>query len=132
MNELNAEPETFTLPSGAGATAYDLNGEDAEKTIVLHWGRTKGQGINREAADTEISEDYNASSVIYTGIAGAEIGVLNVAQKQVELYSKASGFLTQKLKMPSDIPAETLFNFAYANGMFWFFDMDKRVWTGCK
>jgi hypothetical protein len=118
--------------SSAGVNIYDLEGENTDNTIALHWGRTKSQGIDREALETEIPEGYNTSSLIFTGIAGAEIGILNVTENQVELYNKANGFLTQKLKMPADIPVETFFNFAYANGMFWFFDMEKRIWTGCK
>lgn len=121
-----------------GVNLYNREGM-YENKIELHWGRTKSQGVKKESDYDEdevgedgTPEDYNYSSLIYTGIPGAEIGVLNTYNKQVELYNEKDGFLTQKLKLPAGIPAETVFNFAYANGLYWFFDMDKRVWFGCK
>jgi hypothetical protein len=70
--------------------------------------------------------------LFYTGIPNAEFGLLNVMQRQVELYNEKTGLLTQKLKLPDDLPTWPAFNFGYANGTYWAFDQDTRTWTGYK
>lgn len=112
---------------------YDNKGMRTGKYLILHLNRTKDKGIETDTGILEaIRMNYNSVSLIYTGISGAEMGVLNSEGKWVELYDAKTGFLTQRLNMPADIPAEQMFNFAYANGLYWFFDMDARTWYGCK
>jgi hypothetical protein len=56
-----------------------------------------------------------------------------VAKKQIELYDAETGYLTQVLKLPSNAPElHTVFDFAYANGLFWIFDEENRTWVGYK
>jgi hypothetical protein len=113
--------------------AYDI--EDATPStdeLIIHWGRTKTDGEDPDEDPEEGSESHNSSTIIYTGLPNAEIGALNIDIKQIELYNKKDGFLTQILKLPEDAPAESMFNFAFANGIFWLFDMEKRKWLGYK
>lgn len=105
---------------------------DPEKDIHLQLGNTKKDGPVNEDDLAALMENYNNTSVVYTGISGAEIGLLNTYSNKVELYDIKSGFLTQVLDLPDGILGESSFNFAYANGMFWFFNMDERIWYGCK
>ena len=131
----NAANNEVLFLDGDRIAIYDAaNAQQKDVTsITLHWGRTKAQGIEDKTMEGEeemnsTPEAYNYTSILYTGIAGAEIGVLNTFEHQVELYNIKTGFLTQKLKVPSDLNLESSFNFAYANGIYWFFSIDERKW----
>lgn len=80
----------------------------------------------------DVLDNYNSTTVVYTGIANAEFGVLNHIGKQIELYSQKDGHLTQTLQLPDDAPFQKLLNFAYANGIYWLFDKEERKWVGYK
>lgn len=104
----------------------------AVDSVQIHWGRKKVDGPG-EDEDAEVSnEDYNYTNVIATNIPGSEIAVLNTNLYQVELYNIKDGFLRQTLKLPETAKAEPSFNFAYSNGIWWLFDMERRTWVGCK
>lgn len=110
---------------------YDKDAS-SNKTVTLRFGQKKQKTNDGEADDDNISDDYNNTSVIYTGFPGSEIGVLNFSKKQVELYNEKTGLLVKILVLPDDAVAEQSFNFAYANGIFWLFNMEERQWTGYK
>lgn len=82
--------------------------------------------------NNDVIEYYNASTVIYTGIKGAEIGLLNYEESQIELYNIASGNMTRTLTLPTGAPAYDNLNFSYTNGIYWLFDKDTRIWKGYK
>ncbi|MGB3008336.1 MAG: hypothetical protein WBC06_17605 [Chitinophagaceae bacterium] len=112
---------------------YSFEDGLSNKSIQIQWGHTKEDGLLEEEADeAETPEDYNYTTVIYTGIKGAEIGFLNITEKHVELYNIADGFLTKKLSFPEDAPVYNNFNFAYTNGIYWLFNIETRIWTGYK
>lgn len=93
-------------------TFYTINGTETENTLKINWGRTKEDGISEdEEEESGTPEDYNYSTVVYTGIKGAELGFLNTTEMQIELYNIADGFLTKKLKLPDDAPMNQSFNF---------------------
>jgi hypothetical protein len=60
------------------------------------------------------------------------LGFLCVDFKEIGLYSIKTGLLTKTLSLPTEAPAELTFNFAYANGIYWLFDMEARTWYGYK
>jgi len=109
---------------------YALSNGGLIDSMQVHWGRTRADGTSDEEEGTP--ENYNSTTVVYTGIKGAELGLLNITDMQVELYNIADGFLTRKLKLPEDAPMNATFNFAYTNGMYWLFNIEERVWTGYK
>ncbi len=76
--------------------------------------------------------EYNYTTVIYTGTKKADLGFLNTEKKQVELYDSKTGYLTKILVLPKDASVEQAFNFAYANGIYWLFNIEKRTWIGYK
>lgn len=76
--------------------------------------------------------DYNYTTIIYTGIPKSEIGLLNIVDRQIELYDLATGLWTKTLSIPSDAPVLETLNFAYTNGIYWFFDKNSRKWLGYK
>lgn len=109
---------------------YNIKGEELGGRLILQWGREKADGEGSDEPSTP--EAYNYTTVVYTGIKGAELGVLNVLDLQIELYDISNGFMTQKLKLPEDAATNASFNFAYANGMYWLFNIELRTWTGYK
>jgi hypothetical protein len=94
------------------------------KNLAIQW------GFNGKDEATSVADDYNQHTIIYTGIPKAELGFLNYIALQIELYNAKTGLLTQVLKLPEDVIAESSFNFAYANGTYWLFNIESRRWTG--
>ena len=110
---------------------YDKDA-DVQDSILIHWNRKKSEGPADDEDADETPEDYNYTTVIYTGIKGQELGFLNITNKQIELYDIKTGFLTKKLSLPETAIPEASFNFSYANGIYWLFNMDLRKWVGYK
>jgi hypothetical protein len=79
-----------------------------------------------------VLENYNSTTLIYTGISQSEFGLLNVKNREVELYSAADGLLTTRLKIPEKIPVKDKLNFAYCNHLYWFYDNASRTWAGLR
>ena len=109
---------------------YNIAGEEQYGRVKIQWGREKSEGESLDNPYTP--EAYNYTSLVYTGIKGAEIGVLNVTDMQIELYDISNGFMTQKLKLPEDASLNDAFNFAFTNGMYWLFNIEQRTWTSYK
>lgn len=110
---------------------YSEKGVATDAVVEINWGRMKQDG-KADSLITETPADYNSTSVVYTGIKGAELGFLNAGRKQIELYDFNSGYLTKEIKLPEDAPAEYAFNFAYANSIYWLFNIEERKWIGYK
>lgn len=110
---------------------YNADGEMMD-SILINWGVKKKDGAQGGGIDDEAIEDYNYTTVIYTGLKGQELGFLNTAQKQIELYDMQNGFLVKIVPLPETATTESAFNFAYANGTYWLFDMENRKWVGYK
>ena len=126
--------EVYFLGVEGEIDVYGYKWAEHNEYISLHLGITTGNpdNLDLEKNNSEVIEDYNSTTVIYTGIKGSEIGLLNYINKQVELYNKATGFLTKTLQLPDDAPASDWLNFAYANGIYWLFDTEARIWKGYK
>ncbi len=132
VGAFNTATKQVLFLKGSEIWWYDTSGTALETKTGLHWGLTAKDGIAADEHTDETPEGYNYTSLIYTGVAGAEIGVLNIVDKQVELYNIKTGFLSKKLQLPEDAPTEASFNFAFTNGMYWLFSMDQRTWIGYK
>lgn len=119
---------------GNTVVTYDIaSGKQViEKTYALKIGFTKKNPAPADyKADTaKTAANYNTTTVIYTGITNAEFGLLNLATREIELYSKNDGLLYQKLKLPAEVQLKDKFNFAFANNTYFVFDRMKRTWVG--
>lgn len=120
-----AKPNQVLFFDGRDLYFYDVISGEVKESMALEEMRKKS---NLSSFD---EEDYNSSTVFYTGTTGMEIGLVNTATRMVELYS-LSGQLAQQLSVPSGINLYNKFNCSYANGMYWFFDQTSRTWTGYK
>ncbi|HSC54816.1 MAG TPA: hypothetical protein VLC98_14385 [Phnomibacter sp.] len=76
-------------------------------------------------------KDYNNRSILYTGIAGKELGLINFEKSQIELFS-LDGKLSTILKAPSGQLMYSGYNSAFANGLYWLFDKENAKWIGYK
>lgn len=128
----NTENNKVYFLSGSELYEYNASKCQVEGTIVIHFGKSKSQDISPDEDATVSPEYYNSSTLVYTGVKKAEFGFLNPDEGQIELYDKSTGLLTSILRLPSDAPMEEFFNFAYANGIFWLFDVEARKWVGYK
>jgi hypothetical protein len=112
---------------------YDLKDGKYQDNIELSLGRTKKDDEETDAAlagNYDAIDDYNRSSIVFTGIPGAEIGLLNHLESRVELYNLKDGHLTRKIALPADAPVNNFLNFSYCNGTWWLFDKQARIWKG--
>lgn len=126
--------EVYFLGAEGEIDVYGYKWAEHNEYISLHLGITTGNpdNLDLETNNSEVFDQYNSTTVIYTGIKGSEIGLLNNTNKQVELYDKATGFQTKTLQFPDDAPVNDWLNFAYANGIYWLFDTEARIWKGYK
>ncbi len=105
-----------------GVSIYSMKGEE-KKTITLR---------NRKEDEALFFLDAGSphnNSLIYTGLPKAEIGLLNIDDKKIELYNKATGLLSAEWQLPDDVGVYPMFNFSYANGMVWLFNKELRKWV---
>lgn len=106
---------------------YDAKtGKDLEKNLFL---------AHRFEFEAEMDpEELGLNGhVVYTGIKGKELAVLYTIERSIVCYNIQTGKYTAEYKLPEGaVEPSAFFNFAYANGMFWLFDMDSRVWKSYK
>ncbi|MES2430382.1 MAG: hypothetical protein V4556_05555 [Bacteroidota bacterium] len=116
----------------SGVDYYNEDGYYAYSTDnkPIHFGKKTFTTSDVDSTTTPYA--YNYTTVIYTGIKKADVGFLNVDNKQIELYDSKTGLLTKILVLPKDAAVEASFNFAYANGIYWLFNIEKRTWIGYK
>ena len=128
------EKVVYFISEDGNIEKYDFEMGEYRELIELALGKTKESDKDNtfSKSNYDVFEDYNSTTLIYTGIRGAEIGLLNHYKKQVELYNITTGYMTRKLLFPTDAPANTILNFAYTNGVYWLFDKENRVWKGYK
>jgi hypothetical protein len=129
----NAKSNMVYFLEGQNIYVYNEEGmQEEDSTIRIYAGISKKEDIDEDDDAEYLSEDYSFNVLIYTGNPKTEFGLLNVTEKQVELYNRKTGLMTQKLKLPADLPTWGSFNFSYTNGIYWAFNQDTRIWTGYK
>lgn len=71
----------------------------------------------------------NTNTLIYTGQAGYEIGLLDYSAKRVLLFRRSDGVFTGMTQLPSTAVTATQYRFSYANGRVWLFNPILRKWN---
>lgn len=116
-----------------GLSAYNVKDGNFVNTIDIFLNiKSKEQKDTTIDTNEDLKENYNLSSVIFTGIKNQEIGLLSFFNKRIELYNLSTGMLTQVLNLPADAPVTDFLNFSYANDTYWLFDNKARIWKGYK
>lgn len=124
---LNTEENEVLFLNGLNIDCYTTDGEEKRKTIQLYIGKKTPADAG---TGSSFESNYNTRSLIYTGKEGAEIGLLNIAEKQVELYNIKTGYMTRIVKLPLSFKPESFFNFSYSNNTYWVFNKNTRYWIG--
>lgn len=75
-------------------------------------------------------QTINSTSMIYTGIKGMELGLLDYQSKKVLLFNKKTGSLSATIELPTSAITHYSFRFAYANKHVLLYDVDTRCWSG--
>lgn len=114
-----------------GLEPHRMKNGEVYKTIPIYLGAVTTGDVNRQDKD-EAKYNYNENTIVYTGISHAEVGFLNVRDRQIELYDIGNGLMTKVLSLPEDAPIQSSLNFSYSNGIYWLFDKTTRVWQGYK
>ena len=110
---------------------YSLSDGKRIDSLSIELGNRASDGKLEDFTEWERRLDkYNNTTMLYTGIKGAEWGLLNYIDRQIELYDEKTHFLTRVYSLPSEASSESSFNLAFCNNQFWFFDMDTREWKG--
>lgn len=118
---------------GGTLVFYNTKGVFSKK-LAIHWGQPKILGPAEFENEGNENTDYNHTTVVYTGIATEPAGLPNVKRNRIELYDTKEGYLQQILLLPEDNETygSRALNFAYANGIYWLFNIDSRTWLGFK
>ena len=112
--------------SVTGVSVYDIKGTETNMIALK---------MKKDGDDIMFDDDntlYNTKSLIYTGIPKMELGLLNTEEGKIELFNGADGLYTKDWLLPKDAPLNSVFNFAYANGIVWLFSKEDRKWVGYK
>jgi hypothetical protein len=110
---------------------HEMKNGSSASFIQLHLRARTSDDIN-DIENEELKYDYNENAIVFSGIKSAEVGLLNVASKQIELYDISTGLLKQTLILPEYAPANASLNFCFSNGIYWLFDKGARIWHGYK
>nr|WP_294902495.1 hypothetical protein [uncultured Lacibacter sp.] len=119
---------------GSTVVAYNAatGVQDTSKTVVLKTGFSKKTPppADYKVDSNTVLNNYNSTTVLFTGISNAEFGLLNVKTKEIELYSRNDGLLSQKLKLPVDAIVSDKLNFSFSNNTYFLYDARNRAWVG--
>ena len=135
VGAFDAKKNSLYFLTGQIIFTFSLNtGESDDTEIRLFVGSAdKDEALDNEYFydDDLLDENYNPA-LIFTAKPGAEFGLLNYAEKRIELYNRQTGYITEKLILPEDAPTDEMLCFSFANGIYWIFDREARIWIGYK
>lgn len=124
----------YFLNQSGRVEVYDAQTAEYIREFSLKYLIEEGKFMDEdeETIESTFNDEYNGTTLIYTGLMGLELGVLNHYRNRIELYSLKTGYLKRKLKLPSAAPMPDWLNFSFANGIYFLFDKEERVWHGYK
>jgi hypothetical protein len=72
---------------------------------------------------------HTAYVVLATGMPEAELAFINVYKRRIDFIKLGKGY-SHSLTIPQQQPVYGAFNTAFANGILWMYDQQKKVWNG--
>jgi hypothetical protein len=105
---------------------------EKNKLLRIGYNRKNPPPPNQTIDSFSVRTDYNTTTLIYTGLAQSEFGLLNLKTREIELYGAVDGLMSSRLKIPEDIPVRDKLNFAFCNNFYWLYDNSKRSWIGLR
>jgi len=122
----------YFLNESGEVEIYDAKTRNYQEKLELKIGYEEYERIDDDDFETIFNDNYNTTSIIYTGMKGAELGLLNIQQNVIELYNASTGYLTRTLILPAGAPSFEWLNFSYTNGIYFLFNKETRIWHGYK
>ena len=99
---------------------------------IYKYSRSTGV-LNSTLAITGLPSTFiNANSIIYTGIAGYELGVFDYVNRKVYLINYTTGACVFSCQLPLTAPAPASFGVSFANNRLFLFDSSSLCWYGYK
>ena len=136
VGSFDAKNNLVYFLKGQNVLTYNAATQKKTGSLRLHINykseKEESDDINDVDNEDETPENINNSVVIYTGIPKAEFGLLDFTNKEIQLYDKATGYISQKFSLPDDAPADEMLCFSYCNGIYWLFSIDTKTWKGYK
>jgi hypothetical protein len=132
---MEATDESVCFLQGQELKIYKSKDSNIKESYRIYAGKKVKPEYSNDEDETDKSmlpEQYNSNVAVYTPQKHAEFGLLNISEQQIELHDKDSGLLSQILHLPKEASLSEMFNFAYANGIYWLFEKDNRKWVGYK
>ncbi|HMP86207.1 MAG TPA: hypothetical protein PKE63_02965, partial [Lacibacter sp.] len=130
----NLRANTVYFLKGSAVVGYDAatGAEQPQPIVVLKagYGRKTPPPAGWSVDTFQVLNGYNSTTLVFTGVANSEFGLLNVKTREVELYSGADGLMSQRLTLPPDAPVRDKLNFAYCNNTYWLYHSTSRTWIG--
>lgn len=123
-------------PTEQSVAAYDFNNDELvyrDREYVTRFSKKDGMkkgGLTLSLPEGVSWDDISEYSIIYTGKKGEEYGVLDYSRGKVYLFDSSTGLATKSVTLPEEAPDPKMFNFSYANNMFWVFSTLSRTWYG--
>lgn len=72
--------------------------------------------------------NINSNSLIYTGVTGYEIGLLDYVAKKILLFNGSTGVFTGSSQLPATAVTASSFRFSYANDLVWLLNATDSKW----
>jgi hypothetical protein len=121
---------------GQNVVIYNAANQKKTGTIRLHINykneKEESDDINDADDEDKTPDNINSTVVVFTGIPKAEFALLDFTNKEIQLYDKNTGYISQKLSLPADAPADEMLCFSYCNNLYWLFDINTKTWKGYK
>ena len=143
----NSDKQPEKMSSGCYDKILNAVGFINSKDLSISYYTTTGTPLNYtiklklknkidEDSLRDVNEDYKPKNYNITNFAlyqanSNEIGLVNIPNKAIEIYTRA-GIYKKSLPLPDDIEPDRIYNFTYSNGMWWFYYRAESAWFDCK
>jgi hypothetical protein len=136
VGSFDAKNNLVYFLDGKNVLIYNADTYKKTGSTVLHINyksdKEESDDINGVSVENKTPENINNSVVLFTGIPKAEFALFDFKNKEIQLYDKSTGYITQKFSLPENAPADEMLCFSYCNNIYWLFDIETKTWKGYK
>lgn len=97
--------------------------------LVKRYDRATGSFVASTTLSGTSLTNVNTNTVIYTGVAGYEYGLLDWVAKKILLFNKSTGVFSGASQLPATAVTSSTFKFSYANNMVWLCNSATATWN---
>jgi hypothetical protein len=106
---------------------------DTERSQIVFYDRKNPDKTSslKLTLPANFTDNFNLSTIIYTGVKGYEYFLLNARDFQLFFFDE-QGKSKGSVALPDDIYTSQMFRFSYANKRIFFYNTENRKWTAYK